>query len=83
MTLTCDGTSSPTNLRKNSLPESVNAESLNSKFTLLFDHSSILVEPLDIQLCWQQLNPQAININIIHAYLTIKPYNNIPYKPDK
>ena len=35
-----DGTSSPTNLRKNSLLESVNAESLNSKFTLLFDHSS-------------------------------------------
>ena len=35
------GTSSPNNqLKKKSLPESVNAKSLNLKFTLLFDYSS-------------------------------------------
>ena len=31
-----------TKLRKQSLPESVNSESLNSKFTFLFDHNSTM-----------------------------------------
>ena len=52
-----DGTEQFYQLKKKSLPESINAESLNSKFTLLFDHSSTAV--------WVQL----IDWSIVHKFI--------------